>query len=85
MLPAPGRQRRRKAVRQRRTATGASAETASNVTMRRGCLGGAEERGARRAAWRGGMGGRRRSSAGPGTHAPPLRSAPKGGENVEWS
>jgi hypothetical protein len=83
MPPAPGRQRRRKAVRQRWTATGVSAETAPKVTMRRCCFGGAEERGARHAAWRGGMGGRHRASAGPGTNAPPPRPAPEGGEKVE--
>jgi hypothetical protein len=58
-----GRQWRRKAVRQRRTATGVSAATAPKGTMRRGCFGGAEKRGARHAAWRGGMGGRPRKEA----------------------
>jgi len=56
MPPTPGRQRRRKAVRQRRTATDVSAATAPKVTMRRGCFGGAEEPGARHPACRGGLG-----------------------------
>jgi len=43
--PEPGRQGRRKAGRQWRTATGASAATAPKVTMRRACFGGAAERG----------------------------------------